>query len=210
MKPLFSLMAREFPDYDQTTLPVIPHYWMDTSWHNDVCPSFTATPAALDGTGVHIFCDYADEASREFGRLEQCSRFSAYLQNEDGVRTMEVYGDDWGAILRGVFSMLNEWDAILALNASRFVQTFATLCDEFRQWTLANDRHEGDASDNLFDPSNTPEQQAWLIDFIERWDEMEDAVFALKAALIRDQQELLTTETRDAMAASIARIEEER
>jgi hypothetical protein len=204
---LFSLMAREFPDYDQSTLPVIPHYWMDTSWHNDVCPSFTATPAALDGTGVHVYCDYADATARQF---DECSRFSAYLQNEAGVRIIEIYGDDWGAILRGVFSMLNEWDAILALNASRFVQTFPALCDEFKQWTVDNDRPEGDATDNLFDPANTPEQQAWLLDFNERWSAMEDAVNAMKGALARDQQELLTAETRDAMAASIARIEEGR
>ena len=57
----YELMAREFPDYVQASLPEIPESWDDTSWHNDTCPSFYCEDAKMT---IHI--DEEDAGLREF------------------------------------------------------------------------------------------------------------------------------------------------
>jgi hypothetical protein len=51
----------EFPDFAPDTMPVIPGSFLDTSWRNDACPSFTS-----DVLGLSLFIDFADPAAREF------------------------------------------------------------------------------------------------------------------------------------------------
>ncbi len=53
------LMAREFPDFDQSTLPPIPVGAVETSWRNDTCPSFRLA------SGLYLFIDYLAPALRE-------------------------------------------------------------------------------------------------------------------------------------------------
>jgi hypothetical protein len=52
--------SREFPDYPTAAMPVFPAGFVDSSWHNDACPSITS--AAL---GLLIFIDYPEVNDRE-------------------------------------------------------------------------------------------------------------------------------------------------
>jgi hypothetical protein len=54
------VMAREFPDFDQSTLPPIPAGAIETSWRNDQCPSFRLP------SGLYLFVDYLSRDLREF------------------------------------------------------------------------------------------------------------------------------------------------
>jgi hypothetical protein len=68
----------EFPHYDDTI--TLPEGWTDTSWHNDVCPSFEKT---FGDTIFRLWCDFKDPEKREVGGL----RFTVctYL-NEDELK----------------------------------------------------------------------------------------------------------------------------
>lgn len=66
-----------FPDYPAADMPTIPAGFEDTSWHNDICPSFTD---AING--YRLFIDYADRAMREFD--DATKRFTLYPLDEDG------------------------------------------------------------------------------------------------------------------------------
>jgi len=65
----------EFPHYDDTLS--LPEGWIDTSWHNDICPSFERV---CGDTTFRLWCDFKDPELRELGGL----RFTVctYL-NED-------------------------------------------------------------------------------------------------------------------------------
>lgn len=72
----------EFPDFDYEIPALVadaPDAWEDTSWHNDVCPSFTCDVFVL-------WCDYADPAKREFPASPryhmQCEGETMLLTNE--------------------------------------------------------------------------------------------------------------------------------
>lgn len=82
----------EFTDYPVADMPATPASFTDTSWHNDVCPSFTS-----DQLGLTIWIDFADKAVREW---PDSVRFCVYPQNHG----VEVSGesletDDWNAVL---------------------------------------------------------------------------------------------------------------
>ena len=62
----------EFPDYG--SLPSIPTGFEDTSWHNDVCPSFTSD-------AYRIWLDYENEDRREFkGRKRYTIRYEEEME----------------------------------------------------------------------------------------------------------------------------------
>lgn len=63
----------EFPHYDDEL--TLPDGWVDTSWHNDACPSFEKT---INGTLVRLWCDYKDRSLSEIGGL----RFSISMYDE--------------------------------------------------------------------------------------------------------------------------------
>lgn len=52
----------EFANYDQEL--IFPDGWIDTSWHNDVSPSFEKQ---LGDITYKIWCDYKDPEKREVG-----------------------------------------------------------------------------------------------------------------------------------------------
>lgn len=52
----------EFPHYDDTL--TLPEGWVDTSWHNDVCPSFEKL---IGDMRYRIWCDFKDPELREVG-----------------------------------------------------------------------------------------------------------------------------------------------
>jgi hypothetical protein len=54
----------EFPHYDDEL--TLPDGWLDTSWHNDVCPSFENK---IDGVVYRIWCDFKDPSLSEVGGL---------------------------------------------------------------------------------------------------------------------------------------------
>jgi hypothetical protein len=54
----------EFSHYDDTL--DLPKGWIDTSWHNDVCPSFEKV---FGDTTFRLWCDFKDPALREVGGL---------------------------------------------------------------------------------------------------------------------------------------------
>jgi hypothetical protein len=51
----------EFPDFRPEDMPAIPAGFLDTSWRNDVCPSFTSDPL-----GLTLWIDYLNPADREY------------------------------------------------------------------------------------------------------------------------------------------------
>ncbi len=66
----------QFPDFDDQ----MPEFvgFVDTSWHNDVCPSFQLDLG--DGQGLRVWVDYADKTRRE---CPESKRFALDLMQED-------------------------------------------------------------------------------------------------------------------------------
>ena len=81
-----SNVTREFSDYDIATLPAIPNYWQDVSWHNDTCPSWHIGE-------LLIYIDYEKFEDREMG-IEERFRVSDY-------ETSDLYlaANDWQTVL---------------------------------------------------------------------------------------------------------------
>ena len=82
------MIHRAFPDYDPATLPAIPANWRDTSWHNDMCPSFAYGC-------VQVFIDYADPEMRESASGYRYG--VGYWHEDDFVHVAET--DDWNVVL---------------------------------------------------------------------------------------------------------------
>lgn len=59
----------EFPDFDY--IPYLTSHigWYDTSWHNDVCPSFERL--TIDKFTVKVFFEYKAPEKRETGNNEK-------------------------------------------------------------------------------------------------------------------------------------------
>lgn len=97
----FAAMAREFPDFDQSTLPAIPAGFEDESWHNDACPSFYSEALQL-----RLWVDYAKPEERE---TFSGGRFT--LQHEprtdgviDGEASDLVSSDEWSDVLAHILA----------------------------------------------------------------------------------------------------------
>jgi hypothetical protein len=69
-----SYYKSEFPSYDDTL--TFPEGWVDTSWHNDACPSFEK---AFGDVKYRIFCDYKDMQKRD---CPDWTRFGVYVEDE--------------------------------------------------------------------------------------------------------------------------------
>ena len=67
----------EFPNYDQEL--VFPDGWVDTSWHNDVSPSFEKQ---FGNVMYKIWCDYKDPEKREVGGEQFTVCFTVYIEDE--------------------------------------------------------------------------------------------------------------------------------
>jgi hypothetical protein len=79
----------EFADFPAADFPPLPDGFVDTSWHNNVCPSMTN--AAL---GLEIFCDYTDTSKRE---APGGKRFSVIHESDVGRSLLDT--DDWNEVL---------------------------------------------------------------------------------------------------------------
>jgi hypothetical protein len=92
------MIAREFPDFDLGTLPIIPDGFVCTAWHNDTCPTWH------EGESLHepkpgelmLAIDYADKTLREFPESSH-DRFSLHIY-ADNSPTFLVQSDDWAEI----------------------------------------------------------------------------------------------------------------
>ena len=69
-----SYYKSEFPSYDDTL--TFPEGWVDTSWHNDACPSFQKV---FGDVTFRIYCDYKDIEARE---NPSWTRFGIYVEDE--------------------------------------------------------------------------------------------------------------------------------
>jgi len=74
----------EFPDYDDTIK--MPEGWIDTSWHNDVCPSFERD---IGDTTYKIFCNYKDVEKREIGGLQ--FQVCQYTKTDDSLEFLSEF-----------------------------------------------------------------------------------------------------------------------
>jgi len=93
--PLFPNMAKEFPTFDQSTLPAIPAGFVDTSWVNDQCPNFLGM-----GDTLGLFIDFADPADRDF---PESSRFTLHDWDGGSVGII-AHSDDWSEILAHIIA----------------------------------------------------------------------------------------------------------
>lgn len=90
----------EFPDFPAADMPALPDGcgFVDTSWHNDACPSFTS-----DEIGLTIWVDFLDPALCEYQDAQgnrQYPRFAVHCQDH-GVETSgpAIQTDDWAEVL---------------------------------------------------------------------------------------------------------------
>lgn len=76
----------------------VPADFVDTSWHNDACPSFTKNLG--NGLCAKVYVDYINVDDRE---TQGDGRFTACICSEDMTFVAEeVSTDDWNAILEWV------------------------------------------------------------------------------------------------------------
>lgn len=90
-------IEKEFPDFPVADLPAIPAGFVDSSWHNDSCPSFTDEARRL-----MVYVDYADKEKRE---EPSAPRFSLRRLDAEGCVTDEpsvIDTDDWNAVLLAI------------------------------------------------------------------------------------------------------------
>jgi hypothetical protein len=80
----------EFPDFDPATMPVWPEGAVDTSWHNEACPS-------IELNGYTIYIDYADAQQREWDALPRFSILAA--EDEHGDVEAVLHTDSWDEVL---------------------------------------------------------------------------------------------------------------
>jgi hypothetical protein len=98
------LWQREFPDFPPADMPAVPAGFEDTSWHNNVCPSFYD-----DELGLLIWVDYADLAKREMPRYS--ARFTIMRQADPDDNPREILGtDDWNEILTAIKIRATEYE----------------------------------------------------------------------------------------------------
>ena len=97
----FPCVASEFPDYPLETLPEIPDGWHDSSWHNDVAPSF------MVGETIQVFVDYADQSQSEWAGQPDYQRFHVLVER-DGDWQPAHSGNDWSAVMAAVAAAQTE------------------------------------------------------------------------------------------------------
>jgi hypothetical protein len=116
----------------------IPEGWQDSSWGNDVCPSFLI-PAA----GLKVFIDHEDPSQRE---IEDAPRFSVHPTDADGNVDYEAADcciletESWDIVLHTIADRLRDMaDAETNSYAESHLRDLAT-----SHWLLtAEAREEG-------------------------------------------------------------------
>lgn len=95
------LCEAQFPDFKLDV--TIPSDWSDTSYHNDVCPSYRKSFPS--GRSLRIWVDFADPARREY---PNSPRFTVQSMNADEEFMDDiVQTDDWEEVLKATENFLD-------------------------------------------------------------------------------------------------------
>lgn len=83
----------EFPDFPEADMPPLPCGFDDSSWHNDMCPSYIN-----EMLGLRIFIDYPNIYDREIQK--HAERFIVYALDENEQPNEDLLAtDDWTEVL---------------------------------------------------------------------------------------------------------------
>lgn len=88
-----ALWQMEHPTHAADHMPTIPAGFEDSSWCNDMCPSFTS-----EALGLVIWVDHSERDKREFPEIE---RFCVQSTDDEGAAKHgpELRTDDWSEVL---------------------------------------------------------------------------------------------------------------
>ena len=94
----------EFPDFDYD-IPQLPDGFVDVSWHNDVCPSFSRD--LNDTQEMVLWINYANEDRRECGGLQ----FTLVVKDKENDCdpfdfACEIETNSWDEILNKISSTI--------------------------------------------------------------------------------------------------------
>ena len=140
----------EFRDYPIHDMPALPNGFVDASYCNDVCPHFDN-----EAMRISVWIDYPDKAQREYPEVK---RFTVHSIDAEGYATeLLLESDVWTDVLN-------------------FIQDTARdrMIAEYSNWNHAQGLDLGSADEHLWDESLTEAQRAWVRDFSERWEAMEN------------------------------------
>ena len=128
------LITREFPDFDQSTLPVIPDGFECTAWHNDTMPTWYEDDMQDKASCMMIAIDFVDPDLREFP--EEPCRFHLYMLPANDCSPHPVYST-------------NEWSEVESLvRLVRYVRAFGL---GFHPDTRGSDYVNGDGARTFTD-----------------------------------------------------------
>lgn len=102
----------EFPEFAESDMPAIPAEWLDSSWHNDACPSFEVMRGGEGDSNyefARVWIAESDPAQREF---PESPRFQVSFEN--GKRGAQ---DELNGFSIGIAS--DNWQEILAYVETR-------------------------------------------------------------------------------------------
>lgn len=101
-----ALWQVEHPTFPASAMPDIPAGFIDESWRNDDCPSFTSKALRLG-----LFIDYPEADERSY---PNAPRFSLYRISAEGEMDTEadtsLHTDDWSEILAAIAERRRELD----------------------------------------------------------------------------------------------------
>ena len=94
-------VAREFPDYDVSTLPPIPDDFTSTAWHHESCPTWAedVSTGITKRGDLMLSIDYPDPARREDGGGW---RFNLHMVDGQGNPEFLCGRDEWEPILTAI------------------------------------------------------------------------------------------------------------
>lgn len=97
-----TLVAREFREYDVSTLPTVPEGFYCGAWHNDAMPIWYEGDSGSEPTAgeLRLAIDYPDQSLREFPELEH--RYHLEIYRDDSDLDQLVSSNDWDDILTTV------------------------------------------------------------------------------------------------------------
>ena len=89
----------EFPEFAESDMPAIPAEWLDSSWHNDACPSFEVMRGGEGDSNfefARVWIAESDPAQREF---PESPRFQVSFENGECDFHIGIASDNWQEIL---------------------------------------------------------------------------------------------------------------
>ncbi|UUV43173.1 hypothetical protein RCCWILLIS_1 [Rhodobacter phage RcCWillis] len=95
--PHVSDWKTEFADFD--AMPDIPADWVDSSWHNDLCPSFTVMQGGEGDSNYEFARVWVDYENPELRDIPGATRFQVSFENGESDFHIGIASDDWAEIL---------------------------------------------------------------------------------------------------------------